>query len=80
MSPTPELSALDHPHKEPYSPVSRVVFRLLGLGGGVGACLPGDLAYFLLGGTSSPLGPAPAEAPFGGSDGFLGLALALDLW
>lgn len=62
-----------------YSPASRVVFRLVGLGGRVGACLLGALTFFLLGGTSSPLWPAPAVAPLGGTGDFLGLGLGLGL-
>lgn len=45
----------------------------------MGACLPGALVIFLLGGTSSPLGLAPAAAPFGGTGVFLGLSLGLGL-
>lgn len=45
----------------------------------MGACLPGALVIFLIGGTSSPLGLAPAAAPFGGTGVFLGLGLGLGL-
>lgn len=45
----------------------------------MGACLPGALVIFLLGGTSSPLGLAPVAAPFGGTGVFLGLSLGLGL-
>lgn len=55
------------------------MFRLAGLGGGTGACLPGALVIFLIGGTSSPLGLTPAAAPFGGPGVFLGLGLGLGL-
>lgn len=55
------------------------MFRLVGLGGGSGACLPGALVFFLMGGTSSPLWLAPAVAPFGGTGDFLGLGLGLGL-
>lgn len=79
MSPTPAPNTLDSSPQGAYSPASRVVFRLVGLGGGMGACLPGALVIFLLGGTSSPLGLAPAAAPFGGTGVFLGLSLGLGL-
>lgn len=81
-SPIPEAhTPWTQPHSSlaPYSPASRVVFRLVGLGGGTGACLPGTLAFFLMGGTSSPLWLAPAVAPFGGTGVFLGLGLGLGL-
>lgn len=55
------------------------MFRLVGLGGGVGACLLGALKFFLLGGTSSPLWLAPAVASLGGTGDFLGLGLGLGL-
>lgn len=45
----------------------------------MGACLPGALVIFLIGSTSSPLGPAPAAAPFGDTGVFLGLGLGLGL-
>lgn len=79
MSPTPEPNTLDSSPQGAYSPASRVVFRLVGLGGGMGACLPGALVIFLIGGTSSALGLAPAAAPFGGTGVFLGLGLGLGL-
>lgn len=53
--------------------------RLVGLGGGVGACLLGALTFFLLGVTSFPLWLAPAVAPLGGTGDFLGLGLGLGL-
>lgn len=77
--PTPEPSTLDSAPQRAYSPASRVAFRLAGLGGGTGTCLPGALVFFLIGGTSSPLGLAPAAAPFGGAGVFLGLGLGLGL-
>lgn len=77
--PTPEPSTLDSAPQRAYSPASRVAFRLAGLGGGTGTCLPGALVFFLIGGTSSPLGLAPAAAPFGGTGVFLGLGLGLGL-
>lgn len=55
------------------------MFRLVGLGGGVGACLLGALTFFLLGGTSSPLWLAAAVAPLGGPGDFFGLGLGLGL-
>lgn len=45
----------------------------------MGACLPGTLVFFLIGGTSSPLGLAPAAAPFGGTGVLGGLGLGLGL-
>lgn len=77
--PHPEPNTLDSSPQGAYSPASRVVFRLAGLGGGTGACLPGALVIFLIGGTSSPLGLTPAAAPFGGPGVFLGLGLGLGL-
>lgn len=77
--PTPKPSTLDSTPWGGYSPASRVAFRLVGLGRGTGTCLPGVLVFFLIGGTSSPLGLAPAAAPFGGTGVFLGLGLGLGL-
>lgn len=79
MSPTPEPSTRDSTPLGAYLPTSRVVFRLVGLGGGMGACLPEALVFFLIGGTSSPLGLAPAAAPFGGTGVLGGLGLGLGL-
>lgn len=80
-SPIPEPNMLNSTQlcTREYSPASRAVFRLVGLGGGVGACLQGALTFFLLGGTSSPLWLAPAVAPLGGTGDFLGLGLGLGL-
>lgn len=81
LAPSQSPAPWTQPHSTlaPYSPASRVVFRLVGLGGGTGACLPGALAFFLMRGTSSPLWLAPAVAPFGGTGVFLGLGLGLGL-
>lgn len=45
----------------------------------MGACLPEALVFFFIGGTSSPLGLAPAAAPFGGTGVLGGLGLGLGL-
>lgn len=56
------------------------MFRLVGLGGGTGACLLGALTFFLVGGTSSPLWLAPdVVPPLGGTGDFFGLGLSLGL-